>query len=466
MRVGLIVAVAAVLAGCVAYEPKPMDVHGSAADFSARSLDAAQAHEEIARLLPSAAQNWPPQQWNRAQLLALALVTNAKIALARAQVNAALAHEITAGQTPNPELTLQSEYARHDPHPWLYGIGLDFLVRSAGIRDLDVQLAQLETQHARWELLDQIWSVRHALISALSDREAARRRIATLDRLASAQDHLVSMAEKRVAAGEDSSIDLLLVRQAQLDITQQQADARLAVSNAQAALAAALGMPQSALETLQADWHDWGEPADVDAHALQTAREQALLSRSDLSSAIGDYAQTEAKLHQAVLRQYPQFHLSPGYYWDHGVAKFPFDIGFTLPLFNRSQGEIAEARAARDVAGARMISVQADIISQLDAAQNSERIARENVGIATRQFEFGRKQQHDAQIGAQLGAIAADEQIRTDVIALRSELELLQTRAQWQSARNGVEDAMRAPLSGPELQMQQSMTIEATGAHR
>jgi hypothetical protein len=57
------------------------------------------------------------------------------------------------------------------------------------------------------------------------------------------------------------------------------------------------------------------------------------------------------------VRQYPQFQLSPGYYWDHGIAKFPFDVGFTLPLFNRSEGEIAEARAAREVAGQRMLAV-------------------------------------------------------------------------------------------------------------
>lgn len=460
------VAAAIAIAGCVAYEPKPIDPQRTATDFSARRIDAPQWRDEIARLIPSAAQNWPPQEWDRAHLLALAMVANPKLSQARAQVDAALAHEVTAGQTPNPEMTLQSEYARHDPHPWLYGIGLDFLVRSPGIRDLDIQLAQLETRNARWELLDQIWNTRHALITALSDREAAHRRVALLDRLAAAQDRLVQIGEKRVAAGEDSPSDLLLVRQGQLEISQQQADARLAAANAQAALAASLGMPQSALETLQTDWPQWGEPADVDAQALRAAREQALLSRSDLASAIGDYAQAEVKLHQAILRQYPQFHLSPGYYWDHGIAKFPFDVGFALPLFNRSQGEIGQARAARDVAGARMLAVQADIFGQIDAAENSERIARENADIAARQFAVGQKQQQNAHVGVKLGAIELDEQIRADVLALHSELELLQMRAQWQATRNAVEDALRTPLSGPELQMPQPVSVDASGAHR
>ena len=55
-----------------------------------------------------------------------------------------------------------------------------------------------------------------------------------------------------------------------------------------------------------------------------------------------------------------QLTLGPGYYWDHGIAKFPLDVGFTLPV-NRNKGEIAEARAARELAGKRMLALQADI---------------------------------------------------------------------------------------------------------
>lgn len=452
-RIWLIAACTIAVAGCATYEPKPIDPHTSAAEFSARRLDAPELRNDVVRLLPRAAAEWPPQPWDRAELLAVAMVRNGKLASAHAQIDAALAHEITAGQISNPDLTLQSEYARHDPHPWLYGFGLDFLLRSSDRKQADIELAQLETANARAQWLDQVWSVRHALIGALADREATRRRSDVLTRLSAVQDRLVAIEEKRVAAGEDAPNDLIAARQTRLEFAQQFAEVRSSAVAAQAATAAALGMPPSAIDSLDASWVDWGAPIVADDQMLQTAREQALLSRSDLAIAIGDYAQAENKLHQAVLRQYPQFHLSPGYYWDHGIAKFPFDVGFTLPLFNRSQGEIAEARAARDVAGQRMLSVQADILGQIESARIAERIARENLDIATRQLALAEQQQKNTQLGVRLGAVEIDEQVRADVFVLRGELEIIQLQAQLQTARNTLEDALRAPLSGPELEL-------------
>ena len=53
-------------------------------------------------MLPPAAATWPPREWDRAELLAVALTQNPQLAVARAEVNAALSHEITAAQAPTP----------------------------------------------------------------------------------------------------------------------------------------------------------------------------------------------------------------------------------------------------------------------------------------------------------------------------------------------------------------------------
>ena len=34
----------------------------------------------------------------------------------------------------------------------------------------------------------------------------------------------------------------------------------------------------------------------------------------------------------------PQLTLGPGYYWDHGISKFPLDVGLSLPL-NGNKGQ-------------------------------------------------------------------------------------------------------------------------------
>ena len=455
------------LGACATYQPAPLDPAASAERFSSRRLDTEELHAQVSRLLPAAATSpWPPAAWNRAELLAAALLLNPKLAVARAQVEAAVAHEVTAGQTPNPELTLQSEYAHQEPHPWLYGLSLDLLVRSSTRRQLDVDLARLETSNARWQLMDEAWAVRRALVAALSDWQAARWRMDLLDRLIRAQDGLIAAERQRVAAGEDAADELLTAGQARIEIEQQQAQARTEATAALAALAAAVGVPPSALDDAAFEWADWGTPPPATPDQLQVAGEQALRVRPDLAAAIDEYAAAETRLHQAVVRQYPQFQLSPGYYWDHGIAKFPFDVGFTLPLFNRSQGEIAEARGAREVAGQRMLAVQAAIIGAIGAAERGERVARASVDAAERGLEGARRQREHAALSLRLGGIAATEDTAAEILALRSELEVAQMRTQLQAARNTTEDALHAPLSGPELELVKPLPVAITGAAR
>ena len=450
-RVALACSVAALLASCATYTPKPIDPAQSAQTFAARRLDAPELRAEIERTAPGIATNWPPSEWNRAQLLAVALTQNPQLSVARAEIGAALAHETRAGETPNPTLGLQSEYARHEEDHWLYGLSFEFLLLQPGMRKLEIELARQETAGTRAQLMQRTWEVRRALVAALSDAEHARRRLELLTQLAAAQDHLLQTQQQRVNAGEDMPTDLVIVRAARIEIEQQQAQARSDAVVAQAAIAASLGMPPAALDGVVVAWPEWGDPPAIDDESLKSSREQALLSRADLAAAIGEYAQAETKLKQAIARQYPQFDFSPGYYWDHGIAKWPFDVGLTLPLFNRNAGEIAEATANRDVAGQRMLALQAEIYGEIEAAARAERIARENVDAAQRRSDEARQQLEHADLALRMGATDRMERSGADIVALRAGLEALQARAQQQAAREALEDALHVPLSGPEL---------------
>jgi outer membrane protein TolC len=148
------------------------------------------------------------------------------------------------------------------------------------------------------------------------------------------------------------------------------------------------------------------------------------------------------------------------------VAKFPLNVGFELPLFNRNEGEIAEARAARDLAGQRMLAAQANIIGSIDAAARGENVAHDSVAAAGRGLEAARSQRRNSALNLRLGAIGANQDLGAEIVALRSELETLQLRAQLQAARNALEDALHAPLSGPELQLPQWLPVTITGAGR
>ena len=170
---------AGMLAACAHYQAAPRDPVHDADQFAARRLGEVPLRDDLAWLLPQAAAQWPPREWDRAELLAVAL-THYPLAVARAQVNAARSREITAAEMPNPDVTLQSEYARHDPHPWLYGVSLNWLLRSPERRRLETQIAGLDTGVARIQLLDQALAVRSAIAAALSDWEGGRRRLTLL----------------------------------------------------------------------------------------------------------------------------------------------------------------------------------------------------------------------------------------------------------------------------------------------
>jgi cobalt-zinc-cadmium efflux system outer membrane protein len=421
---------AAVAVGCSHYQAQPLEPARSAQQFAAREL--------------------PQREWDRGALLALALKQNSELAVAEGEVNAALSREITAAQRPNPDMTLQSEYARHDAHPWLYGVSFDLLLRSGERRRLEMEIARLDTGNARLQLMDRAWAVRRSLVTALSDWENARRRTDLLGRLGTLEDRLIALEEQRVKLGEDAPSELILSRQGRIQVELQQAESRTLAAAAQAAAAKALGLPPQALDGMKFAWPEWGEPPQVDADRRREAAEQALLSRADLGIAIGDYAVAETRLQQAVARQYPQLTLSPGYYWDHGIAKFPFDVGFTLPL-NGNRGEIAEARAGRDLAGRRMLAMQADIYVEMTAAEREENVARASADAAGRRLAATLQLQRSADLALRLGAGDQQDQIGAQIIAAQAGLEMLQMRAQLQAARNNLEDVLHTPLSGPEL---------------
>lgn len=467
LRKGWQVAIAAVLgalSGCVAYQAAPLEPRHSADQFAARRLDEDPLRTDLMRLMPQAAALWPLQQWDRGELFAVALVRSPGLAVAQAQVGAALARQITAGEAPNPVLTLQSEYAAHqEMHPWLYGISVDWLLRSPGRRRLEQEIARLDTTNMRLQFMDQTWTLRRELTAALSDWEGARRRLALLEQLAAAQDQLLVLERKRVQAGEDSPAEILTAEQARIEIEQQQAQLRAGADAAQVAVAKTLGFPPNTLDGLTFAWPDWGVPPPVSEDKRGEAREEALLSRADLGVAIGDYAVAETRLKLAVARQYPQFDLGPGYYWDHGIAKFPLDVGFTLPV-NRNKGEIAEARAARDLAGKRMLALQADIYGEIAAAERAEHLARASTDAAERQLESARRQVEQSNVSLRLGASDVLELLGARIVALRAELEVLDMRTQLQSARNSLEDVLHTPLSGPELALAKAPAALLSGA--
>jgi len=445
---------AALLSACVHYTPRPRPAERIAADFTQRTLGDPQLRANLDKQLPARVGAWPRPQWDRADLLVAMLYFNDGLAAGRASARVASAATRTAREHPNPTVTLLSEYAnQHDGTPlWLWAIATDWLLDAGAKRGARITLADLAAQRAGYDFAELTWKQRSALRRAavdllITEREIALRQAVNTDRQAQ-----LDMARRRLEAGAASRGDLdRLVRDALQD-EQQLHDARRRASLARSALAVTVGVPVSALEGLRLAWEQLDDPPEVDATLLKRARDDALLARTDVHGTVVAYSMAEQALRLEVARQYPEVHLDPGYTWDHGIRRYQFNLGLTLPLLNRNAGAIGEAEARREEAGARLEATVASAWQEIDEAIRQWRLARARLTEA-RGPVYEAAQRIYAQTARGFDAGAND---RTELVAARvsqtlAELQVLDAVRTAQDALASLEDALRRPLEGPEL---------------
>lgn len=443
---------AAALAGCVSYQPKPIDLTQQASRLESRHLnDPALAHYAASLDIPV----WPPQRWTRGDLLVAALFYSPDIAEARTRLLAARAGEKTAAQYPNPSLTLGSEYelaaASAGAAPWLYGILVQVLLPRTNLRHAQQLKAAFFTQAAGWALAQSVWSVRSRLRAALLDTRHAEAAATVLTREARDARRLAELVTAQVAAGEAAAPQAQLALAQALRAEQQRDTMRAQAAAGRHTLAATIGIPVTALPPLQTIWADWRSPSVPPQPALAALEQRALLSRADLASAVAQYQAAEQALRIEIDRQYPGITLGPGYTFDHGARKLPLSISFDLPIFNQNQGPIAEAEARRVQAGTHLEALQAQILGQIAAARDREQRATK----LARNFQRQQLPLAEQRLEAARQAFAAGQDDRaallsTQIEAEQTRLAALHADLEAQSALGALEDALHHPFDASE----------------
>ncbi len=442
---------AVLLAGCQSYHAAPLSPDAHAAALESRSLDDPRLH----RFLTAAGAPDPVSSWDLTTLSLAALYFHPALELARADLAEALAGVRTARQLPNPSLGFEDlAFTPRAPAGarWTVAPLIEFTIETAGKRRQRTAVAESLVTAARADLASAAWQVRAGVRDALIALWTAQRRADLSQRRAAASAELAAALERRVAAGEESQLELVrahsAAQQAAVAVDQAERDRVLARSR----LAAAVGLPARALDGVALDLAalDRTDPAMLAPPADAQVR-AALTSRSDLRAALADYAAAEAGLALAVADQYPDLTLSPGYSWDAGAHRFLLLPASELPVFNRNQGPIAEARAHRQAVAARFDALQAQVLGAIDVAQARCTAARraldgsdvvmhseEEHGRRTdRLFAAGEIDRGDL-LAARLERLAAEE------VALNSEVDVREALA----AR---EDALEQPVFGPAL---------------
>ena len=433
-----LIGVSLLLAGCTHYVAAPVRLESYPATLDARRLD----EKPIDAV------------WTGADLLVASLTRNASVAEAAAKYRTAVAAARASRIAPSMTLTLTAEYSK-DPKPWLYGVGSDIPLDIGGRRGERLNAADLAAVQSLYDYGEALWTVRTALTRARSDRLSAAADLVLAQRLDGTRQARAERLDRRVAAGEDDR-PLALSARADLALAHRRvADAAARVSRANAALAQALGVPVAAVVGLRLA-PPTPPPAGLD---LTAARRAAALTRRDVLRAVVDYDLAESALKLEVAKQYPEIHIGPGYSWDHGVAKLPFNLGLVLPPTDLNRAAIAQAEAKRAEAGRSLESAQAAALGAVDQAGAALGAARATEAL-TRDRDLPVAQRLAAAMARSLGAGEADrvDDLGAQAAVLDAELSVLDARRATVSAGVDLEDALRTPFDPAETLILQTAT--------
>jgi outer membrane protein TolC len=441
---------------CVHYEPRPVSPADNAQRLASRTLNDPDLRRFLEANEQRAVTTWPLPAWSFAELSLAAFYYHPDLDVARAEWSVAQAGEVTAGERPNPTLSVVPGYntTRAIPSPWLPLIVLDVPIETAGKRGHRLAEAAQLSEAARIRIASVAWQVRSRVRSGL----VALYRAAETQKLLKQQEALqadnVRILEHQYDAGAISAFELTQARIAADATRLALRDAERQSATGRVQLAEAVGIPVGALDGAELSFD--GLAATPPPGTIDNARAQALFGRSDILAALAEYEAVQAALQLEIAKQYPDIHLGPGYQYDQGVNKWSLGFTLALPVFNRNQGPIAEAEARRSEASARFNALQARVLAEVDRAVAAYRSAGQQQSDAEELHGHLQKQESRAQALLDAGEIS-----RAELVALRlqlnaAELARLDAVAGALSALSALEDALQRPLSVPVTAWQTS----------
>ncbi|MCB1205837.1 MAG: TolC family protein [Verrucomicrobiae bacterium] len=429
---------AAALTGCVSYEPAPLSPEQSAWEVNSRSLDdpgfRAFLNEEKAGEGP----------WNVNRLALAAAYFHPDVAIVRAQAAEMAAAVETAGQRPNPVFTFGPQFAsnRATYTPWFLAGNVAIPIETAGKRKRRIEQAVSTAEAARWRVSSQAWSARARVRTAMLDLYSARENLRLLGIERGLNEETIGKLTAQMEAGDVSPFELTQARLAlnRTHLTWQ--DAKRNEVTGEAKLAAAVGVPVSAIRSVPLDLSDFQRLPEI---GKTVSYRMALTQRADLMALLADYAAAEAALRLEIARQYPDFNLKPGYDYNSGQNRWQLGWSIELPL-NGNRGPIAEAEARRQSAATAFLARQAAIQGELEIALADYNASRAKALTAEQLSREAKTAAETTRRLVDAGEVSALEHTRRQIEASAAEVALLAARLEAQVAAGSLENAMQSVL--------------------
>jgi outer membrane protein TolC len=431
-------------------------------DFDTRSLNNPELKEFLERNLKHGTPAWPLPEWDLTNLVFAAFFYHPDLDVARAKWAVAVAGKKTAGERPNPTISVNPAYDSTTlvPSPWVVTASLDIPIETAGKRGYRVAQATQLSEAARLNIGSVAWAVRSRVRQRLLEFYAARETELLLKEQQSIQMENLKMVEGEYQAGAISAFEVTQARIAADSSRLALHDTERQNAEARVQLADAIGVPVGALNGVSLSFAGLNDlPGNLPAAEI---RRQALLNRADILSALVQYAASESALQLEIAKQYPDVHLSPGYEFDQGDNKWSLGLTMTLPVFNQNKGAIAEAAARRDEAAASFNALQAGVLAEIDRAVAGYRAALEKRADTDEMLASLLKQEKTAQAMLEAGEISKAELAAQRLQLNTSALARLDALSKSQQALGALEDALQNPIGTSPSAWQSPPRLSAT----
>ncbi len=350
------------LAGCVSYEPRPLDPAVELAALGQQSL----VGFVVERGRPGAETDAAPAPFDlsdglsESELVAIALTLNPELRAKRLEVGEAQALQIAAGLWPNPQVGIGARPGIGGTAG--YNLDADLLLEllRPGDRAARKDIAEARMAEAEAGILAEEWKLVAETRLQGMQVLAAEQTVALLKEETALRERALELVRRRKELGEGIELD---VSAAELEVAEVRRDLRHAdteLGTAYRELNRLLGLPPAYALRLT----DSGRPLTItvfDELSDEDVDQRLLAGRFDLRALERAYERAEHELRLAVYRQYSRFLLGPSFGHESDGGKFfGLGLGLELPIFDRNQAELAEKLNQRERA-------RADYVARLHA---------------------------------------------------------------------------------------------------
>ena len=439
---------AALLTGCAPhkYHAAPISPAATAAALYSRSLDDPDLDQWMKQHGGFKAASWPLQAWDLQSLTLAAYYFNPDLDVARANAAASDAAITTAAMKPNPSVSIGPGYEGPSASQPIAAFDFSLPIETAGKRGYRIANASHLSAASHLQLGQTAWVVRSRVRATLVGYLFAVRAAEFLRGEVDLRREYVRLTEARYHAGEVPLPDLTIARIDLTALSQTLSAAAGQVHTTHTAVAAAIGVPDSALIVKTLVWGDVDSPPPPTSLPPRSVRKLALQNRLDVQGALEKYEAAQSGLQLEVARQYPDINIGPGYSYEEGSNFLSLVLSSVLPLRNHNEGPIAEAEAQRKVAGAQLLAAQSTVLADVDRSQAQYAAAFTTLEGATAAVGELKQQQQSA-----LDLLKSGETDRLTFVAAQlqtsvSERARLDALLQTQLALGLVEDATQQPL--------------------